>query len=104
MLETWMFLPAQAVAQVATDLPVRLLHLDGDVILTFAEALARLSGPWCLVLPAEAVTSCGVTLPTQRQRWLRKALPFAVGERSEEHTSELQSRENLVCRLLLEKK
>src|SRR5690606_39493295 len=27
-----------------------------------------------------------------------------VDERSEEHTSELQSRENLVCRLLLEKK
>src|SRR5690606_41665598 len=27
-----------------------------------------------------------------------------VGHRSEEHTSELQSRENLVCRLLLEKK
>src|SRR5690606_41682140 len=32
---------------------------------------------------------------------------FAAGKvtlRSEEHTSELQSRENLVCRLLLEKK
>src|SRR5690606_42144733 len=28
----------------------------------------------------------------------------AHGPRSEEHTSELQSRENLVCRLLLEKK
>src|SRR5690606_40202936 len=28
----------------------------------------------------------------------------APGNRSEEHTSELQSRENLVCRLLLEKK
>src|SRR5690606_41730088 len=27
-----------------------------------------------------------------------------IAERSEEHTSELQSRENLVCRLLLEKK
>src|SRR2546427_3415517 len=27
-----------------------------------------------------------------------------VGERSEEHTSELQSQSNLVCRLLLEKK
>src|SRR5690606_40822314 len=27
-----------------------------------------------------------------------------IGPRSEEHTSELQSRENLVCRLLLEKK
>src|SRR5690606_39766946 len=30
--------------------------------------------------------------------------PPVVGVRSEEHTSELQSRENLVCRLLLEKK
>src|SRR5690606_41530789 len=29
---------------------------------------------------------------------------FIQGKRSEEHTSELQSRENLVCRLLLEKK
>src|SRR5690606_41680178 len=27
-----------------------------------------------------------------------------LGARSEEHTSELQSRENIVCRLLLEKK
>src|SRR5690606_41978683 len=31
-------------------------------------------------------------------------LVAAMGIRSEEHTSELQSRENLVCRLLLEKK
>src|SRR2546422_6189328 len=30
--------------------------------------------------------------------------PFAKGERSEEQTSELQSRLHLVCRLLLEKK
>src|SRR5436309_11988454 len=30
--------------------------------------------------------------------------PSFAGTRSEEHTSELQSRENLVCRLLLEKK
>src|SRR5215475_7140751 len=29
---------------------------------------------------------------------------WTYDERSEEHTSELQSRENLVCRLLLEKK
>src|SRR5690606_41765320 len=29
---------------------------------------------------------------------------WSIVERSEEHTSELQSRENLVCRLLLEKK
>src|SRR5436309_9369100 len=36
---------------------------------------------------------------------LTGADPFAIyAGRSEEHTSELQSRENLVCRLLLEKK
>src|SRR5690606_41853727 len=36
---------------------------------------------------------------------LVEQFPAALGEgRSEEHTSELQSRENLVCRLLLEKK
>src|SRR3712207_8994846 len=39
--------------------------------------------------------------PEQQQRWLR---PLWTGERSEEHTSELQSRQYLVCRLLLEKK
>src|SRR5207237_6615618 len=31
-------------------------------------------------------------------------LPLPIGTRSEEHTSELQSHLNLVCRLLLEKK
>src|SRR5690606_41177341 len=36
--------------------------------------------------------------PSLRRSMARSAL------RSEEHTSELQSRENLVCRLLLEKK
>src|SRR5690606_40026520 len=34
----------------------------------------------------------------------RLSTPARVLIRSEEHTSELQSRENLVCRLLLEKK
>src|SRR2546430_8606502 len=33
-----------------------------------------------------------------------RCLPPAVWRRSEEHTSELQSQSNLVCRLLLEKK
>src|SRR5688572_33504495 len=33
-----------------------------------------------------------------------EGLGKALGERSEEHTSELQSQSNLVCRLLLEKK
>src|SRR2546427_1329598 len=34
----------------------------------------------------------------------RDAVPIEIGRRSEEHTSELQSQSNLVCRLLLEKK
>src|SRR2546422_4017099 len=34
----------------------------------------------------------------------RVGIQLVVGDRSEEHTSELQSRLHLVCRLLLEKK
>src|SRR5207237_10147905 len=34
----------------------------------------------------------------------RRELTLALAQRSEEHTSELQSHLNLVCRLLLEKK
>src|SRR2546422_8578377 len=36
--------------------------------------------------------------------YLRRQARQDVGQRSEEHTSELQSRLHLVCRLLLEKK
>src|SRR5690606_41641811 len=42
----------------------------------------------------------GFRRPPQGQ----KPAPLGPPGRSEEHTSELQSRENLVCRLLLEKK
>src|SRR2546426_8517501 len=41
--------------------------------------------------------------PVGTLRWLRSRGPFPC-RRSEEHTSELQSPCNLVCRLLLEKK
>src|SRR5690606_40109170 len=41
--------------------------------------------------------------PAQAQD-LEEILTGLTYDRSEEHTSELQSRENLVCRLLLEKK
>src|SRR3712207_7039784 len=52
---------------------------------------------------ARATTSC-----TWRNRWAsaiaRNRKRVACTTRSEEHTSELQSRQYLVCRLLLEKK
>src|SRR5436309_9345606 len=53
---------------------------------------------------------CGRSAPCPRTALpprSRQAQPRRAPEsqkRSEEHTSELQSRENLVCRLLLEKK
>src|SRR5690606_41572465 len=42
-------------------------------------------------------------LLVQLSCWTRLEAVSRPGPRSEEHTSELQSRENLVCRLLLEK-
>src|SRR5690606_39868309 len=60
---------------------LRLVELDGD-----DERIARL---------ADEVEQARAHLEQLAERGT---------ERSEEHTSELQSRENLVCRLLLEKK
>src|SRR2546430_10085771 len=42
--------------------------------------------------------------PTTASPWTAWSSRRACTERSEEHTSELQSQSNLVCRLLLEKK
>src|SRR5947208_5010957 len=43
--------------------------------------------------------------PQHAWMWVGCIIPFSIaGARSEEHTSELQSPDHLVCRLLLEKK
>src|SRR5436309_8015457 len=52
---------------------------------------------------ANALRVVAVRLHCGRLLFLRRLMGLP-GQRSEEHTSELQSRENLVCRLLLEKK
>src|SRR5258708_30022495 len=46
----------------------------------------------------------GVCLKLSRSRAVDRKTGIVVNERSEEHTSELQSPDHLVCRLLLEKK
>src|SRR5258707_6691065 len=59
--------------------------------------------------PAFRKISCATSSPVSATRMTclpnpaRRSLVI-VGARSEEHTSELQSRQYLVCRLLLEKK
>src|SRR2546428_6539406 len=49
-------------------------------------------------------TLIGVTIQRPSLKLPARELSFVHEERSEEHTSELQSRSDLVCRLLLEKK
>src|SRR3712207_8479383 len=59
------------------------------------------------VMPYAAVLSTGALLLSAAVQHSADLLAVAVGSvvvRSEEHTSELQSRQYLVCRLLLEKK
>src|SRR5438874_8754462 len=46
----------------------------------------------------------GISLVARASGVSRRAIAVGLAERSEEHTSELQSRRDLVCRLLLEKK
>src|SRR5688572_31820562 len=45
-----------------------------------------------------------VILALQKKIFDPEVFPTLLSQRSEEHTSELQSQSNLVCRLLLEKK
>src|SRR3712207_7131936 len=55
-----------------------------------------------VIVPTEEVVT---TTKTGKEKLTqRKVFPSYVIVRSEEHTSELQSRQYLVCRLLLEKK
>src|SRR5690606_13814292 len=71
----------------AEELPASLGH-------ALVNRIARSRNDRSWLRPAES----DVALP-----W-RSECAHRSGSRSEEHTSELQSRENLVCRLLLEKK
>src|SRR5205085_3389577 len=53
---------------------------------------------------SEAATPSERISATTLLNWCPVSADFQVCHRSEEHTSELQSQSNLVCRLLLEKK
>src|SRR5690606_41284286 len=53
-----------------------------------------------VVVQLEIATACEVRLKGRRRALAGRTGCGLCGVRSEEHTSELQSRENLVCRLL----
>src|SRR3712207_8264265 len=54
--------------------------------------------------PESPPARAGTRLRAARPRRMRLLGSYTASRRSEEHTSELQSRQYLVCRLLLEKK
>src|SRR5258708_26947591 len=57
----------------------------------------------CLALASLSVASLTFSSPCSRKYW-SSLTAWVAASRSEEHTSELQSPDHLVCRLLLEKK
>src|SRR3712207_8136189 len=67
-----------------------------------AEAYTLMASAYKMTAHALGTGKCveGYDVPAREEEWDF----LSVGPRSEEHTSELQSRQYLVCRLLLEKK
>src|SRR2546427_4850527 len=91
-------------AHAATSLNVRgaYLHALGDALSSVGVVVAALvvvATGWTV---ADPLASLAIALIIVPRTW--GLLRQAVNVRSEEHTSELQSQSNLVCRLLLEKK
>src|SRR5260370_15890581 len=73
----------------STLFPYTTLFRSRYALPSFCRALVRLADFFCV---------------RESRRWSRFSFFSAAAARSEEHTSELQSHLNLVCRLLLEKK
>src|SRR5690606_2871095 len=74
---------------------------DGSATLAFEGTsvnFAKTGGGWLRLADIEAA------LDADGNGTVTAVVEYGTSTRSEEHTSELQSRENLVCRLLLEKK
>src|SRR5690606_41451202 len=73
---------------------------------SFLGASAHPQAPRAKTMTNMSDASLLIIIPPYNRNYILAlwVLSFRGDHRSEEHTSELQSRENLVCRLLLEKK
>src|SRR5690606_41752874 len=81
-------------------LPISMRGLEGKALHGRSVAVARLGA-------LTAIRDCDLLYVGKDEARSLPRIAELLGDapvRSEEHTSELQSRENLVCRLLLEKK
>src|SRR5688572_31758629 len=90
---------------IVTDFDVHamwLVHHYEQYFVAIEEARVYLEA---LGIPPEKITVSGIPIdPVFALKKDKQAMRAKHGLRSEEHTSELQSQSNLVCRLLLEKK
>src|SRR2546430_4467061 len=79
-----------------------------STLFPYTTLFRSLQGPGRAARPAAVAAGIEVRIPqVARPRGLplhHDRVVHRVDQRSEEHTSELQSQSNLVCRLLLEKK
>src|SRR5690606_41887232 len=98
--------PAISTLSLHDALPISLAAVFGFLLVVFRRPIA--AAGFALVGAEPGVTAVAHDYFSIRileaPFYLMTLALTALMRRSEEHTSELQSRENLVCRLLLEKK
>src|SRR5258707_9769902 len=95
-----------------TEIYTLSLHDALPILATSETPLRTIQNAWPMAWLDEEhaveIVNAGPVMPNSMEMWLAPALAMVraivSGCRSEEHTSELQSRQYLVCRLLLEKK
>src|SRR2546422_3740470 len=77
----------------------------GFISITTSRPSSGLTANWMFEPPVSTPISRMIATAASRMSWYSLSVRVCAGAtRSEEHTSELQSRLHLVCRLLLEKK
>src|SRR5690606_17058668 len=94
---------AATVTATAAPIPYRYRDSKGTVVIGASVPPEYVKYGYEVLSATGRVVEVVPRAPTPEEIAAREAAQ-AQAERSEEHTSELQSRENLVCRLLLEKK